>query len=53
MRQKSKESVFAGMSPELRAVYDRMYRRELACREDLFKLYPTFLVNEIPTACFT
>lgn len=50
MRRKSLESVFAGMSPELRAVYDRMHRRELACREELFKQYPTFLVNEIPDA---
>lgn len=39
----------AGMSPELRAVYLRMYRRELAYRQELFRRYPTFLVNEIPS----
>jgi hypothetical protein len=37
------------MNPDLRAVYLRMYRRELAYREELFKRYPTFLVNEIPS----
>jgi hypothetical protein len=50
MRRKNLESAFAGMSPELRAVYDRLYRRELAYREELFKQHPTFLVNEIPDA---
>ena len=49
MGRKSLESAFAGMSPELRAVYERIYRRELACREELFKQYPTYLVNEIPS----
>jgi len=38
------------MSPELRAAYERMHRRELAYREELFKLYPSYLVNEIPDA---
>jgi len=38
------------MSPELRAAYERLYRRELACREELFKAYPTILVNEIADA---
>ena len=34
------------MSPDLGAVYVLMYRRELVCREDLFKRYPTFIINE-------
>jgi hypothetical protein len=44
------EAYLAEMSPDLRAVYERLYRRELAYREELFKQYPTYLVNEIPDA---
>jgi hypothetical protein len=47
---KSVEASFAEMSPELRAVYLRMYRQELAYRRELFAGYPTFLINEIPDA---
>jgi len=47
----SVEIDLAEMSPELRAIYERMCRRELAYREELFKRYPTYLVNEIPDAC--
>lgn len=48
MRRKSMENTFAKMKPELRAVYERIHRRELARREVLFKQHPTYLVNEIP-----
>src|SRR5262245_37118487 len=47
--QKSVEAALAEMSPELRAVHVQMYRQELAYREELFKRYPTFLMNEIPS----
>jgi hypothetical protein len=48
--QQSFEASWAEMSPELRAVYERMYGRELAYRDELFWRYQTFLVNEIPDA---
>jgi hypothetical protein len=47
--QQAVEVALAAMSPALRAVYERMYRRELAYREELFKRYPSYLVNEIPS----
>src|SRR5690349_293054 len=47
--QKSLEATFAEMSPELRAVYMQMYRQELAYKKELFKRYPTYLINEIPS----
>lgn len=36
------------MDRRLQAVYERMYRRELAYREQLYRRYPAFLVNGIP-----
>lgn len=48
--QQSAEAALAAMSPALRAVYERMYRRELSYRGELFSRYSTFLVNEIPDA---
>src|SRR5262245_28192181 len=47
--QQAVEATLAGMGPELRAAYERIYRRELEYREELFRQYPTFLVNEIPS----
>jgi hypothetical protein len=50
LEQQSVEAGVAEMSPELRAVYEGMHRRELAYRDELFKRYSTYLVNEIPDA---
>lgn len=36
------------MDRRLKAVYERMFRRELAYREQLFNRFPAFLVNGIP-----
>jgi hypothetical protein len=48
--QQAAAAAWAAMSPELRAVYERMHHRELAYREEIFNLYPSYLVNEIPDA---
>ena len=45
------QAAFADLNPDLRAVYERLHRRELAYRDELFGRYPTFLLNEIADAC--
>lgn len=42
------EPSFAYMSPELRAVYERMHAREMTFRQELFERHQTYLVNEVP-----
>lgn len=49
MRRQTLQDRYAGMNRELRTEYARIYRRELAFRRELFRHYPTFLVDEIPT----
>jgi hypothetical protein len=49
MRRQGLQDTYAGLSRDLRTEYARMYRRELAYRRELFRRFPTFLVNGIPT----
>lgn len=45
--QQQRVAEFAGLDRRLKAVYERMYRRELADREKIFNRFPAFLVNGI------
>jgi hypothetical protein len=46
-RQRLLEQRLTGLDPRVLAVYERMHARELAYREQVFKLYPALRVNQI------
>ena len=48
VRQRLLEERLTGLDPRFPAVYERMHVRELAYREQVFELYPTFRVDQIP-----
>ena len=48
VRQRLLEQRLTGLDLRFLAVYERMHVRELAYREQVFGLYPTFRVDQIP-----